>query len=144
MTSPRSALTPRLVVRDAPAAIAYYVETLGARELERYADPSGHVVHAALSLEGAILALTAEAPRWDNHAPPSLGGSPVLLTLEVADPDAVAARMIARGGRTIIPIGDQPYGHREGRIGDPFGHAWILTKVIREMTPAQIRRAMRG
>ncbi|MBX3232627.1 MAG: VOC family protein [Labilithrix sp.] len=140
----RPLLTPRLVVRDAAGAIAYYTATLGARELERYADDRGHVVHAALALGNAVIALTDEAPEWNNCAPPSLGGSPVILNLEVDDPDEVARKMVAGGGRVIFEVSDQFYGHREGRVQDPFGHLWILTKVIAKMTPEQIREAMRG
>lgn len=140
----RPTLTPRLVVSSAAEAITFYETVLGARELERYTLPSGRVVHAALALGGAVLALVDAAPAWNNVDPRSLGGSPVILTLEVDDPDAIAAAAVRRGARVIFPVADQSYGHREGRIEDPFGHLWILTKLVEALSPEEIQRRMDG
>jgi PhnB protein len=32
----------------------------------------------------------------------------------------------------IFPGADQPYGLRQGRVGDPFGHHWLLGKPLGE------------
>lgn len=136
----RPTLTPRLVVAGATEAISFYEAVFGARELERYATPDGRVVHAALALGDAVLALTDAAPESQNTDPRALGGSPVILTLEVDDPDAVAEEIVRRGGRVIFPIADQFYGHREGRIEDPYGHVWILSKLLEELSPEEIQR----
>ena len=37
------------------------------------------------------------------------------------------ARLIVRGAHAIK---DRPYGTREGRIRDPFGHLWILSQQV--------------
>jgi PhnB protein len=138
-------ITPRLIVLQADRAIQFYVDVFSARVLERYASADGQVVHAALQIGSSVLALADEAPDWHNRSPASLGDSPVLLTLEVDDPDAVCARAVASGATVIFPIADQYYGHREGRIQDPFGHVWILSKVIEQLDPDEIaRRARRG
>jgi PhnB protein len=42
----------------------------------------------------------------------------------------------------VIPVADRFYGHREGRIRDPFGHLWILSKPIEEMSPEDIQRGV--
>jgi len=52
------------------------------------------------------------------------------LSLEVDDPDAVAARAIAAGGREMFPVADQPYGMRQGRVVDPFGHHWLIGRPL--------------
>jgi PhnB protein len=139
----RVTLTPRLVVRGADDALEFYRRAFGARIEERYTDDSGRVVHAAFSIRGAVLALTEEHRDWNNDAPASLGGSAVILNLVVDDVDAVGKRLEAAGAEVIFPIADQPYGHREGRLRDPFGHLWILTKIVEELTPDQIRERMR-
>lgn len=64
--------------------------------------------------------------------PAEIGGSPVLLTLTVADPDDISTRMIRAGSEIVVPIKDRPYGKREGRVRDPFGHLWILSCPSRE------------
>lgn len=137
-------LTPRLIVESSAEAIDFYRDVFGAEELERYATPDGKVVHAAISVDGAVIALADETPEWHNEAPARLGGSPVILTLMCDDPDAIAELAVTRGARVVFPIDDQFYGHREGRIVDPFGHVWILSKIVRKMSPQEIQRAVAG
>ncbi len=141
MNEPNSqTLTPRLVVRDAPAAIDFYIRAYGAELLERYAMPDGHVVHALLALGDARFSLAEEAPDWNTLGAESIGGSPVILQLSVDDPDATAARAVELGAKVIFPIQDQFYGRREGRIADPFGHLWILGRVIEDVSPEEMER----
>ena len=85
MTTPH--LQPRLVVRNAPEAIDFYVTALGAEELDRYTEPSGNVVHCELSIGDDVFSLTEEDV---DHTPSPLavGGSGLLLRLTVADADA--------------------------------------------------------
>jgi PhnB protein len=135
-------LIPRLVVRDAPRAIAWYVEHLGAREVVRHAARDGKIVHAELALGDARIYLVDEERPWHNHAPASLGGSPVLLVLDLDDPDRLGARMERGGAKVIYPIKDQFYGERSGRLEDPFGHVWMLTKVIEQLSPEELQRRM--
>jgi PhnB protein len=144
MFSRMTKLVPRLIVSNTDQAVAFYTAALGARALERYATPAGHVVHAAITIGDSLVSLADESPEWNTPGPASLGGSPVLLTLQLDDPDAVCERAIHCGAKLIIPIADRYYGHREGRIEDPFGHLWILSKAIQTLTPEEIARRMRA
>lgn len=135
-------ITPRLIVKSVPDAIAFYTEVFGAHEHHRFASPAGIVVHAAITIGDAVVSLAQEVRDWRLLSPSSVGGSPVLLTLECDDPDAVCARAFAHGAQVLIPVADQLYGHREGRIEDPMGHLWILSKVIEKLDDAEIRRRM--
>jgi len=140
MTDSSSRLTPRLIVSSANEAIAFYQEVFGAEELERYTSPSGVVVHAAISIDGATISLADAHLDW--YPPMREEGSPILLTLVCDDPDATAKRAEKLGATILIPIADRPYGRREGRIRDPFGHLWILSRVLKEMSPAEIQAAV--
>jgi PhnB protein len=40
----------------------------------------------------------------------------------------------------IFPLDDQFYGERGGRLRDPFGHQGMLSQVIEDLSPAQIRK----
>lgn len=135
-------LSPRLVVRDAAKALAWYADAFGAVELERYTLPDGGIAHAALAVDDGVFALTEAEPKWNSRDPHDLGGSPVALSLKVADPDAFVTRAVERGATVVFPLADQPYGHRGGRIADPFGHLWIVWKVIEALTPDQIQARM--
>jgi PhnB protein len=123
-------MTPRLVVRGADAAIAFYQRAFAAKLEERIADDTGHVIHAALSIGPVRFALTEEAPNWQNNSPLALGGSPVLFSVLVDDVDALVKRALAAGAEVVFPLADQYYGRREGRFKDPFGHVWILGMVL--------------
>jgi PhnB protein len=41
-----------------------------------------------------------------------------------------------------MPVSDHFYGFRSGRIEDPFGHQWIVSKVLEELTPSEMQRRM--
>ena len=135
-------LEPRLVVRDVDAALDFYSMALKAERLERFADKSGRVVHAAMKIGQSIFTMTEEVVEWGLTAPETGTGASVLLHLTVSDPDATAEAMIDMGGNVLVDIDDRPYGKREGRILDPFGHAWILSKTIEDLTDEQIRERM--
>lgn len=135
-------LTPRLIVAGADRAIEFYKAALGADLVERFADDSGAVVHAALEIGEAVIALTEERKDWNNVAPTSLGGTPVILNLVVDDADAVGKAMQSAGAEIVFPIADQFYGHREGRLRDPFGHLWIVTTIVETLSPEEIEARM--
>lgn len=124
------AVFPRLIVRGADAAIEFYQNAFGAELMERFAEPDGLVGYARLTLGDFSLALSEEVPDWGWLSPLSLGGSPVLIQLEREDCDMVAEKMLAEKVEIVIPIKDRPYGKREGRIRDPFGHLWILSQQV--------------
>lgn len=123
-------IRPRLVVTDVDDAVTYYEKCLGAEPGARYAEDSGHVVHAEIRIGDSSISLTQSRDEWNLHAPEKLGGSPLLLTLTVEDSSAVAAAMVADGATVIIPVEDRPYGKREGRVRDPFGHLWVISQEL--------------
>jgi PhnB protein len=122
-------LTPRLIVSDAAKAIEFYRAALDAEEVSRHTDADGAVVHAELSVEGAVFTLKDEsptsAPGVSDQAPTTYGGTPVFLSLQVPDARAVGARMEAAGATVVFPIDEHPYGTM-GRLADPFGHVWMI------------------
>ncbi len=143
-TSETISLEPRLIIGDVDAALEFYHDVLGAERLERFADGSGRVVHAAMRIGNSVFTMAQEVRQWGLTAPDASTGSGVLLHLTHPDPDAAAENMVASGGRVVIAIEDRPYGKREGRVLDPFGHAWILSKTIEDLTEAQTRERLGG
>jgi PhnB protein len=137
-------LTPRLIVADAARAIAFYVEALGAKELARYVDRSagGTIVHAELAVGDVTFTLADARHAWHNHAPPAPGTSPVVLTLEADDADALGARLQRAGAKVVFPLADRDYGYRDGRFVDPFGHLWIVSQELAPVAPEVIQRRL--
>jgi PhnB protein len=132
-----------LNVVDAPRAIAFYVEALGAREVFRAVDrklAGGTIVHAELAIGPTKVTLAEASAEWNNPSPAMLGGSPVTLIIEVAEADTVGARLERAGATVARPIEDQFYGKREGRFVDPFGHVWIVSQVLEALSADEIQR----
>ncbi|MCX5384751.1 VOC family protein [Streptomyces sp. NBC_00083] len=123
-------LQPKLLVSDADAAIDFYTKALGASLTDRVADDQGLVMHAEFSLAAGTFALAQSVEEWGWNDPLSIGGSPVLLQIDLPDPVAAADRMAQLGGEIVIPVEDRPYGKRQGRVKDPFGHLWVLSGAI--------------
>jgi PhnB protein len=120
-------LFPKLIVANADTALQFYTHVLGAVLKVRHTDDTGRVVHAELELHGHHIAVAEAVTEWGWHSPSTTQESPVLLTVVCDDPDGVAQRMIDRGATVLVPIEDRPYGKREGRLRDPFGHLWIIS-----------------
>lgn len=135
----KPALIPLLIARDAARAVDFYVQALGATELVRYENQRlGTISHAELAVSGGVFAVTEEAPAWNSDAPPSLGGSPVVLQLETLDVAALFERMRRAGAEVVFPLQDF-CGERMGRLRDPFGHLWILSQRVEELSVEEIR-----
>ncbi len=122
-------IKPVLTVRIAAGAIEFYERAFGATEVSRVTNPGGQIV-AELEIDGAEFMVVEEVPEALNVGPQTLGGTSVRIHLQVADPDAVAEQAVAAGARVVFPIADQPYGLRQGRIEDPYGHHWLVGRPL--------------
>lgn len=137
-------LAPRLIISDVDAALEYYSSALGASRLERFSDQDGRVVHAAMQIGESIFTMSQAVAGWGLIAPNRGLSASVLMHLTVPNPDEMAKAMVELGGEVIIEIEDRPYGKREGRVLDPFRHAWILSKTIESLTDEQIQSRLGG
>jgi len=127
-------ITPRMFVRGAASAIEFYKQAFGATELGRHADPDGKIVNADIRIGDSIISLAEESPELGNHSPQSLGGATTIITLNVEDADAVWHQAIFAGAKEVFPLRDQFYGFRQGRLEDPFGHLWIISTRIADVS----------
>ena len=122
-------LAPMLSVRSGSRAVDFYKAAFSATELFRVEAPDGAVV-AQLELSGSQFWVADESPEHKNFSPETLGGGTVRMILTVDDPDAAFDRAVAAGATVVSPVADQPYGWRQGRVVDPFGHHWEIGKPI--------------
>jgi len=129
-------VTPYLIVKGGPQAIAFYEKAFGAQLLFRMMEPDGRVGHAELEIGDSRVMLADEHPDIGARSPQSIGGSPVTIHLYVEDVDATVARAVAAGARITRPVADQFYGDRNGGLVDPFGHVWFVA-THKEDVPAE-------
>ena len=122
-------VAPLLSVRNGLQAIDFYKAAFGACEMSRIQDDSGSVV-AHFSIGKSEFWLADESPEHGNFSPESLGGSSVRMVIVAENPDAAFERAVSAGSKIVIPVEDQPYGWRVGRVVDPFGHHWEIGKPL--------------
>ncbi|MEU0061757.1 MULTISPECIES: VOC family protein [Streptomyces] len=136
----RHAVVPHLLVDDADAALAFYERAFGAEPRFRLDGDEGEVVHAELTVAGAVLML-GDA-RGDLRSPAALGATPVILHVYVPDVDALTARATAAGAELLEGPADQFHGDRTAMLRDPFGHLWIFLTHLEDLTPEQIAQRL--
>jgi PhnB protein len=125
------AVTPYLAVRDARAAIAFYVAAFGAIQKLVIEERDGRVGHATLGIGAGEIFVADEHPEFESIVgPETLGGTSVTIDLEVDDVDAVVDRAVNAGATLIRPPDHPTTGVQAGKIRDPFGHVWLITHVI--------------
>lgn len=145
MTAPkeRRSLVPYLTVRGGTDAITFYGKAFGAEPVgERLTLPNGLIAHAELRFGDVTLFLSDENEDWGNRSPLAIGDTPIRLALHVDDVEASFERAVEAGCEVLIPLADQFYGERAGRLRDPFGHVWILSQQIEELTQEELQSRM--
>lgn len=133
-------VTPSLTIRGAAEAIAFYERAFGATEVMRLAAPDGKVMHAEIRIGDSIIMLSDEYPDWGCLSPLTIGGSPSMLMLYVADCDAFFAQAVAAGATAVRPVTNQFWGDRSGTVADPYGYRWNLATQVEVVPPEEIDR----
>jgi PhnB protein len=133
-------VTPYLVVDGAAAAIDFYGAVFGTTERMRMPAPGGKIGHAELQLGNSVIMLADEAPEVGALSPPTVGGSPVTLSVYVEDVDGVMARAEQAGATVLRPVETQFYGDRSGQLQDPFGHRWSVATHVEDVSPEEMGR----
>ena len=126
-------ITAHIVVQGADRAAAFYRDAFGAEEIERIPTPDGRLMSVQLRITNSILHVADEFPEMGVLAPPSLGGTAVVLALDVADAEAVFAQAVAAGAVVRQPLQDMFWGDRHGQLDDPFGHRWNVDQHLRDV-----------
>ena len=135
-------LTPYLTVRNAAKAIEFYKQAFGAQERGVMKGPDGKVMHAELKIGDSIVMLADEFPDFGSLAPESVGNSSSGLHIYVTDVDEAFARAVKAGAKTEMPVADQFWGDRYGRLKDPFGHKWSIATHVKDMSADEMKRSM--
>ena len=125
-----------LAVSDGDAAIAFYKAAFGAELLWHLGE--GHIV-AGLSINGAKFFLANESPEYGTRGPASAGFTTVRIELFVDDPEAVQKKAVAAGAVERSPVKEHQYPTNgpspinrmlQGSVVDPFGHMWLVGKIL--------------
>ena len=134
-------VTPYLVLDGAAAALDWYARALGATEIMRM--PMGdRIGHAEIRIGDSVVMLSDEWPDMNLLGPKARGGVTASLMIYVPDVDAAFARAIEAGATEERPVADQFYGDRSGTLVDPFGHRWMISTHVEDVTPEAMQDRM--
>ncbi len=123
----RDLQTITLFVEDLAAARRFYAAVFDSRDL--FSDD----VSTALSIGNVVVNLL-QADQARDLVQPGAVGAPgparCLLTVEVADVDAVCAELADLGVALRNGPQDRPWGVRTATFADPAGHLWEIAAPI--------------
>jgi uncharacterized glyoxalase superfamily protein PhnB len=137
-------VTPHLVCAGAAKAIEFYKKAFGAVEGGRLPGPDGRIMHAQIRIGDSAVMLVDEMPEWGALGPKALKGSSVTIHLYVENADATFERAVKAGAKVVMPIADQFWGDRYGKLEDPFGHHWSVATRLRDVSPDEMQQAMKS
>lgn len=136
-------VTPYLVVNDGARAIDFYQRAFGAKEMVRMDGPGGKIMHAELKIGDSMIMLADEMPGAGTRSPQSLGGTTVGIFLYFEDVDKVFKQATSAGAKVDMPLSDQFWGDRYGKLSDPFGHSWALATHKEDVKPEEMKKRAR-
>lgn len=123
-----------LAVDNAPVAVDWYKNALGATELWNLGGVAGLEISGAAFFVGE-----PENNGWES--PAKLGITTTRVEVFCDDPDAFIQHAVeagANGSFDNIRNHEAPWGtHRQGGFIDPFGHIWLVgdTSPLKRHTP---------
>jgi uncharacterized glyoxalase superfamily protein PhnB len=131
------------VVRDAARAIEFYKQAFGAEVRGGVAKgPDGKVMHAELKIGDSVIMLSDENPEWGSLSPLSSGGSGMGLHIYLDGVDAAFDRAVKAGAQVEMPVMDQFWGDRYGKLKDPFGHKWSIATHTKDLSEEEMKKGM--
>jgi PhnB protein len=111
-------IEPWLSVPDGLRAISFYAEAFGATVLERLDGEDGGVDIAQFSVAGGHFWIQRES---------DVRPAGVRFLLLVRDPAAAFDRAVAAGAVEVASVHEE-HGWITGRVTDPFGYDWELSR----------------
>ncbi|GAU69752.1 hypothetical protein SSP35_14_00860 [Streptomyces sp. NBRC 110611] len=135
--------SPWLCAAPCAQALEWYKDIFGATERVRLAMPDGKIVHAELVIGDSVILFCDELPDAGMRSPAAVGGSPVSLSIQVPDTDALFDKAVQAGATPVHPPMDMFYGARVASLTDPYGHNWQLITRTEEVRPEEMEARMR-
>lgn len=113
-------VTPYFFVDHAEAFVGFLVQGLGGVETCRTLRPDGAVANVQVQLGTATVMVSEASAQY-----PAMAAS---YYLYVADADASMQRALDHGATLEMPVGDMPYGDRQGGVKDRHGNLWWISQ----------------
>jgi PhnB protein len=109
-------VTPYFTVHKPAELIDFVTQAFGAVEHFRTTGSAGGM-HAEVLIGDSIVMIGGA-----EHIEPQ----PTAIHLYVPDVDQAYERALKAGGKSLMPVADQPYGERSGGVEDVHGNRWYI------------------
>lgn len=135
-------VTPFFVVKDVAAMIAFVERAFGATVDRAMRSGDGLIRHATVCIGDSKLMISSGT---ELYAP-----RPLSVHLYVDDADALYARALAAGARSLEAPADQFYGDRRAGVRDAWDNHWWIATHVEDVNEHELRareqrfRAERG
>jgi PhnB protein len=126
-------VVPAFALPGVARAIDFLIAVFDAKVVDRYDGPNGRVFHAEIRIGDSVV-MCGDGQEDMNR--------PAMMSIYVEDVDATYQKALAAGAVSVQAPTDQFYGHRTARVTDPLGNQWSMSRVIEQLTRAQIEERM--
>ena len=117
-----TSVAPYLMVENAARTIEFLERTFGAREIRRFPDKSGGIMHAEVRIDDTVVMLA--------DRPPSYPAIEAHVHVYVPDVDATYRRAVEAGATPVQEPIKKDDADKRGGVRDAGGITWwIATKV---------------
>jgi len=125
-------VTPILMVDRAAQLIDLLKQALGAKEKERFTNPTGKIAHAEVTIGDSVVQLSDAMGEWEPIQVP--------LLVYVPDADAAYERALKAGATSVREPMDAFYGDRTAGVKDAFGNTWWIATHTEDVSREEIER----
>src|SRR5260370_13962223 len=105
--------------------------------------PGGKIGHAEVQI-GEWKIMLADEMGGSCGSPKSLGGTTTGIFLYVKDVDSAFHKAVGAGAKVEMPLADQFWGDRYGKLNDPFGHSWSMATHKEDVAPEEMKKRMQA
>src|SRR5260370_17292010 len=130
-------VTPYLTCKNSAQAIDFYKSVFGAKEIMRMAGPDGKIGHAEIQIGDSHIMLADEFPGMSNAPTPGTK-NPCGLFLYLENVDATFNRAVAAGAKVDMPLDNQFWADRYGKLTHPSANHSGLPPPLQNVAPHQI------
>jgi uncharacterized glyoxalase superfamily protein PhnB len=118
---------------DAKALIDFCKKAFGGKLRASMPGPDGKLMHAEVEIGDSIFMLS------DAVMEPA---RPANVFLYVPNVDKTFTKAVKAGAKPLMPVADQFWGDRHGRVEDAWGNRWSIATHVENVTAKQLKKRM--
>lgn len=125
-------VTPYLLIPNVDRILEFAKQAFGAVVTEEHKDDKERIQHAAMRIGDSMVMLGQSNDKY-----PAMQS---MLHLYVPDVDAVYAKAVKAGGKSLREPTNEFYGDRSCGVVDPGGNQWWIATHVEDVPPEEMER----